>query len=186
MSIVLDICEFQLGYLYFLHAKANIMMNGTFSKILYSDEHLILNGIFLHLPLDITSIEKVANKNIIQFHPNSTTNAPLIRELSKIENRIIEYYKQLQQSIYEPSENAVSRYRDDVSDVYMKRYKPVKKLSCLLSKQLASGKLKLYRDYSEQRTTKGKTPYYMIKISGVWENEIEIGITYKIIEAFTE
>jgi len=175
MSIVLDIGNFQLGYLYFLHAKPNIMMNGTFSKILYSDEHLILNGIFLHLPLDITSIEKVANKSIIQFHPGSVTNTPLIRELSKIENRIIEYYKQLQQPTVEPNENALSKYRD----------KPVKKLTCLLSKQLASGKLKLYRDYSDKSCNIGKVPYYLIKISGIWENEIEIGITYKIIEAFT-
>jgi len=159
MNIVFDISNFQLGYIYFLHAKQNIVMDGIFSKIIYSNEHMTLNGIFLHIPLEVSSVDKIMNKNIVRFSPSSPTNISLIQELSKIENRIIEYYKQTHQN---------NKY--------------AKKASCLLTKQLYSGSLKLYRDYLDNRPTHGRTPYYVVKISGIWENSEEIGITYKILE----
>jgi hypothetical protein len=136
-------------------------MDGIFSKIIYSNEHMTLNGIFLHIPLDVSSVDKIMNKNIVRFSPSSQMNISLIQELSKIENRIIEYYKQIHQN---------NKY--------------AKKTSCVLSKQLYSGSLKLYRDYLDNRPAHGQVPYYVVKISGIWENAEEIGITYKILEAF--
>ena len=160
MNIVFDITNFQLSNIFFLDAKQNIIMDGTFSKIIYSNHFITLNGIYFYLPIDIQSIERVNNRNIIKFHPSSSTNSLFVQDLSKIECRIIEYYKQMNQI--------------------------TKKTSCLLTKQLYSGNLKIYKDYNDYGTKsfRDKTPQYIVKISGIWETKEEIGATYKIIECY--
>jgi len=159
MNVIFDIQNFQLEYLFFMDAKQNIIMDGVFSKIIYSNQHLTLNSIYLYLPIEIQSIDKIMNKNIIKFLPSSPNNTLFVQELSKLEYRMLEYYKQM---------NHVN-----------------KKISCLLTKQLYSGNLKLYRDYNDYKTNKNKKPHYIVKISGIWENSEELGITYKILESFS-
>jgi hypothetical protein len=159
MNIIFQIQDFQLGYLYFLDTKQNIIIDGVFSKIIYSNQYLTLNSIFLYLPIEIQTIDKIMNKNVIKFYPSAPQNIQLVQELSKIEYKIIEYYKHV---------NHIQ-----------------KKTVCLLTKQLYSGNLKLYRDYNSYKLNCDKKPQYIVKISGIWENEDEVGITYKIMEAFS-
>jgi hypothetical protein len=161
MNIVLDISKFTLGNTFFLDAKRNIIMEGSFTKIIYSNQFVTLNGIYLYLPIEIQSIDKINNKNIMKFHPSSQLNTPLIQELSRMEYRIIEYYKQL--------------------------HNITKKTTCLLTRQLYMGNLKIYKDYADygMKNLKDPAPHYIVKISGIWETEEEIGTTYKIIECYT-
>jgi hypothetical protein len=158
MNITLDISNFQLGYLYFLNPKQNIIMDGTFSKIIYSNEYLSLNSIYLYMPLEIQSIDKTMNKNIAKISNDSMKNTFLIQELIKIENRIIEYYKQTHPN------------------------KSNKSVSMSLYKQLSFGVLRLYKEYPAHVQDKKNTLQFILKISGIWESQQEIGITYKIIE----
>lgn len=158
MNIIFDINKFTLGYIYFLEPKRNMIMDGIFSKIIYSNQYFTLNGIYLYLNIEIAMIEKTLNKNIIKFYPSIPINNLLVQELSKVEYRIIEYYKQLNNII--------------------------KKTSCVLTKQLYSGSLKLYKEFNDNKLTYDREPSYVIKISGIWENEEEVGINYKIIEAY--
>lgn len=157
MNVILDIYGFQLNNIIFLESKRNMIMDGTFSKIIYSTEHFSLNSIYFTFAIDLLSIEKNMNKYIMKYNPNSYTNANLIQELSKIEYRIIEYYKQI---------NQIN-----------------KRTNCILNRQLLTGNLKIYKDYTLSKTNKS-SPQYIIKISGIWENNSEIGITYKIIEGY--
>lgn len=83
-----------------------------------------------------------------------------MQELSKLEYRIIEYYKQINQN------------------------KSSKKAMCLLTKQLYSGTLKLYKENHFANTIKDKKGQYVVKISGIWETSEEIGITFKLVEMF--
>ena len=158
MNIIFDIEKFILAYTYFLEAKRNMIMDGTFSKILYSNEMFTLNGIYLYLPLEIQSIEKNINKYIIKFYPSSNINMSLVQELSKIEYKILEYYKQV-------------------------NYVNNKKSLCSLTKQLYSGNLKVYKDYNENKLVSDKPQTYIVKISGIWENCEDVGITYKVFES---
>jgi hypothetical protein len=162
MNITLDIPNFQLGYLYFLNPKQNIIMDGTFSKIIYSNEHLSLNSIYLHLPLEIQSIDKTMNKNIAKIASDSNKNLHLIQELIKIENRIIEYYKQTHPN------------------------KSNKSISTALYKQLSFGALRLYKDFPANIQDKKNMLQFILKISGIWESQQEIGITYKIMEIWND
>jgi hypothetical protein len=158
MNIILDLSDFQLGYLYFLQPKQNIIMDGTFSKIIYSNEVFSLNSIYLHLPLEIATIERQGSKNIVKLAGDSSFNINTIQQLSKIENRIIEYYKQTHPN------------------------KMGKIASCSLYKQLMNGSLKLYKEYNVGNDHLKSSMQFILKISGVWEGPGDIGMTYKIIE----
>jgi len=156
MNVIIDISNYNLGYTYFLDAKRNMVVEGTFSKIIYSNQHFTLNGIYIHLPFEVDSIDRNLKKYILKFYPSSKINTPLVQELNRIEYKIIEYYKQL----------------NGIAD---------KKSSCSLTKQLFSGSLKVYKDYNRQAVYTNIT--YIIIISGIWETSDEIGITYKVVES---
>lgn len=157
MNVILDVYGFQLNNIIFLESKRNMIMDGTFAKIIYSNQYFSLNSIYFDFTIEILSIEKQMNKFIMKYNPNSYANNTLIQELSKIEYRIIEYYKQI---------NQIN-----------------KRTNCILNKQLLTGNLKIYKDYNLSKINKNP-PQYIIKISGIWENNNEIGITYKIIEGY--
>jgi hypothetical protein len=157
MNIILDIYGFQLNNIIFLESKRNMIMDGTFAKIIYSNQYFSLNSIYFDFPIELLSLDKQLNKYIMKYNPNTFSNNALIQELSKIEYRIIEYYKQTNEIC--------------------------KRTNCILNKQLLTGNLKMYKDFNLSKINKNP-PEYIIKISGIWENNNEIGITYKIIESY--
>lgn len=153
MNVVMDIQKFSLGNTYFLETKRNIIMEGTFTKIIYSNHNFSFNGIFLFFPIEITSIEKIMNKYIMKLNPTSEINSPILHDFSRLELKLIEYYKQMTNCS--------------------------KRATCLFSKQLYSGHIKIYKGLDEHIN---KDKQYIIKLSGIWETYDEVGITYKIIE----
>lgn len=155
MNIILDNTNFQLGYMYFLQPKQNIIMDGTFSKIIYSNECFSLNSVYLCMPLEIQCVERSGNKHIARLSVDSSNNSVFIQELSKIETRIIEYYKQTH-----PNKGS----KNSVVSIY---------------KQLMSGIIKLY---NARKDGDAVLPEFILKISGIWESQTDIGLTYKIIE----
>ena len=160
MNVVLNMSDFQLGYIYFLNEKPNIIMEGTFSKMIYSNEHFTMSGIYLYVPIEIQTKEKIMNKNIIKFDTTTAANEAIIQELSRIELRILDYYKKTHQQ------------------------KGNKKTVCALSKLLCSGYLKLFLTDAGATNERYQDVYYTLKISGVWETREEIGITYKITTSY--
>jgi len=157
MNIIIDISNYNLGYTYFLDSKRNMVIEGTFSKIVYSNQYFTLNGIYIHLPFEVESIDRNLKKYILKFYPSSKINTPIVQELNRMEHKIIEYFKQM---------NGVNH----------------KKSSYSLTKQLFSGSLKVYKDYTRNITSDSNITYVII-ISGIWETCEEVGITYKVVES---
>jgi hypothetical protein len=154
MNIIYNIDQFHFHNLFFLEPKRNIIMDGKFTKIVYSDESIIMNGIYLITPFDEFYIENNLNKCILKLNINNYINANIINELIRIERYIIEYYKHL--------------------------FDCSKKPFALLKEQILNGNIKLYKEYSNNMNeNKCKI---MIKISGIWENEEQVGLTYKFME----
>jgi hypothetical protein len=65
--------------------------------------------------------------------------------------------------------------------------KCVRKISNTLSKQLYLGSMKIYKDLhsfknydNNNKNTDENSVDFFLKISGVWETENEIGLTYKL------
>jgi len=159
MNICIDLDHFFINYISFLETKRNIIMEGNFTKLLYSNQYFTMNNIFIYLPIESNGIEKVMNKSFLKFNPLSERNSVLIRELSNIELKILEYYK-----LYFHSEC---------------------KIVNLLTKQLNSGNIKVLCDKKNDNSKNTDTELsrqFILKISGVWETYEDIGLTYKLLE----
>jgi hypothetical protein len=152
MIITLELQKLLLSNIYFLDKKRNIIMDGNFTKIMYSNDKFTMNGLYILFPIETISNER--NSNMFRFNPHNTNNVTAINDISKLEYRIIEYYKNT--------------------------FQCKGKISNLLSKQLYLGSLKLYKEQGVVDNNILKK--YVIKISGVWESQDEVGITYKLVE----
>uniref|UniRef100_A0A6C0HGS6 Uncharacterized protein n=1 Tax=viral metagenome TaxID=1070528 RepID=A0A6C0HGS6_9ZZZZ len=178
MNIVINPHKFNSQCIFFLDKKKNNIINGCFSKIIYSTECFTMNGIFVVIPLiskspnlinnttenavlsrdDLSSryIETSDNKYTVYFYTHDVNNLQYITIISEIENAIINTYKEM---------NGVK-----------------KRSNLVLTQQLYRGFFKIYKEKQNCKSTTDMK--YMLKISGVWENTEEVGITYKFIEIY--
>ena len=138
----------------YLYPKKNTIIDGEFTKILFSKENITLNGIYIYLPM--TTEKKVTTNNeiFIRNIVNTSLNNTIIQDLKLLEQSILGHFKQYIR-------------KDRIID-------PV------LSKQLSSGQIRVYKELHNNINRKKK--HTVIKISGVWETNKKIGLTYKIME----
>jgi hypothetical protein len=177
MNLSIDLYNFSLVNINFLDTKKNIIMDGNFTKIIYSNQWFTINSIFIHFPIEWLSVEKIANKSILRFNPYSPKNLPIVQDFAKFETRILEYFK------------TFGKLHTRTTNTF--------------SKQLYTGNMKIFKEYVDPN----KVPYddhsyyggkiivtndrdnlpetqrmFVIKISGIWENYEEIGLTFKLME----
>ena len=195
-----------LNNIRFLEKKQNIIMQGEFTKIMYSTEGLTMNGVYVLCPLQCTSdksntvihthTQSYSNssyhKHMIFFQPNHPENCKIISYFHSFEKTLIDLYIE-HTKLYHPNN---------------KHSVDAKTCTYSLHNQLVAGYTKVYRDYccadgdgrssnsgsgnsgsgnsgsgnSGSGNSASGIPVYSIKISGVWETSSEIGITYKFIE----
>jgi hypothetical protein len=156
MNILIKTDDFSIENLFFLERKKNVIIDGTFSKIIYSDNLFIMNGLFFEFPLqlNVETAQHVFNKQCVYFNSHLQKNLLCITKISEIENSILNYYKKA---------NGLD-----------------KKNNLLLTTQLYNGFFKIYKDNTH--ASNNGTKKYILKISGLWETRNEIGITYKFAE----
>jgi hypothetical protein len=88
MLLLIKPDDFKLNYIYFLEKKTNAIIDGFFTKICFSDECMIMNGISIDIP--IQSFVKSLQYKSIQFDRELNTN--LILQISIMEEELIGYY----------------------------------------------------------------------------------------------
>jgi len=78
----------------------------------------------------------------------------------------------------------IIKLEETILNAYMKHYQVSNKhMNTNLSMQLMNGRTRLYREGNgDDESTPHTSPEIILKISGVWENAHEIGITYKFVE----
>lgn len=107
MNIAIDIKDFDINYVFFQKPITNTVIdNSNFIRILYSNDLMILNGIYIKIKLDIKSVETYYNKYKCIF--NTTDNQHIINKIQSIENLILERYcsnKIKRKKIYEQLTN---------------------------------------------------------------------------------
>jgi hypothetical protein len=146
MNIIKQLNQFDIDNVYFCEPiKNNIMTDGIFIRIIYSNNFFILNGIYLLIPFQNLTIEKYYNKFRCNFdillHKEMINQIKVIEEQILIKNRI---------------EHKIPIY---------KIYEHVK-----------NGNVKIFSDNIETINNK-----FLLKISGIWETDINYGVTYKFI-----
>ena len=126
MNLVLDETNYNINNIFFYEPVKNTVMDDSkFIRIIYSDEHVILNG--LYLKLDIEN-----NNNVLDF-------------LDKTEREILNKYK--------INKNNVNKNRC---------IKIQEQLQFLINKNIPKKNV-------------------IIKISGIWETNLMMGLTFKFI-----
>ena len=155
MFLLLDPKDFNIKNIYFLEKKSNKLMDGFFTKIIFTNSFMTMNGIFLKLAIQKSPLIQKSSY-FLQFDPNC--HKEVITRLSLIEKQLLLYYNFFNKTQKNPIYN--------------------------LKNQLQNGSVKYYRPFYKEdayRTQSIGGSYY-IKISGIWENQYEIGVTFKIIE----
>jgi hypothetical protein len=98
MNIVLNHNNFNIENINLLKKRNNTVIEGTFTKFTYSNENLIMNGIYLRLVISnmiLNYDDKFIN---ITFQPYDKENIEYIQNLTDIEMDILKYYNSLNNS----------------------------------------------------------------------------------------
>ena len=137
------------GNIHFLDTKPDNIMEGKFTKLIFSNEEFTLNGLYMVIDLFNAQEKQCENRNkfTLKFQSNHLNNISLIHSILQMEQKIL--------------------------DIYYNYKKPKKYAKLALHQQLTNGFL---HAYYEKNNFKNK---YMLKISGVWETSQCYGITYK-------
>lgn len=129
MNIILNINSISNNNIYFYDSVKNtILNNSNFIKITYSNNHFILNGIYIK----------------ITIHKNYKNNT-ILDKINNLETQILSLY-------------------NNNNKIY--NYKINEQLNYLITKLNNSNKDMIN---------------YILKISGIWETDFNIGLTYKFI-----
>lgn len=151
MFLLLNLYDYAEYNIFYGPKKSNMIMDGTFTKIIYSNEYITLYGLFLDLP--VTSNYPLSSTiDISYFHKDT------IRKLTNIECHLLETYRQ-----------------------FMEKKNITKNPIYCLHNQIETGCLKYYKEHSYVNPIEK----LYIKISGIWENDRDFGITFKIIQYST-
>jgi len=139
------------------------MENSVFIKLIYSNSIIILNGLYLQLDLNLISSEVYFKKLKHTYDINNVNNNNVLNNIYNIENGILD------------------------------KYNSNKKKKNIIHDALITGVIKLYpntryNDDMESNTLTSSiskfnstsTTVFILKISGIWENDNEYGLTYKI------
>jgi len=186
----------------FLDKKRNMIMDGDFVKIVYSDEYMAINTIFFVTTLKLkhrtTPNDEPFGKhrttpNDEPFGKHRTDQSMYLSEGPCCEKYTIwfsPYESNNQQSI--PS---LLEYEAVLLDEYRKQTGCTKEPLYFLKNQLLSGNLRVYRFYPfssngkhgvslPERSLATQDPilHILVKISGIWESNDSFGITYKFID----
>lgn len=160
MNLVLNSEHFNTAAIYFTEPKINThLVNSTFNRITYSTENFNMSGIYIQFELYIKYNEKNYNNNVYvyYFDQENEHNKSVIDEFFKIENNILHKWRNLQKN----------------STKIQKRE---------ITKQMTESSISVWNN-DTCITEKPAFHKFIIKISGVWENESdnEFGLTFKFI-----
>lgn len=109
----------------YLYPKKNTIMEGEFTKILFSKSNVTLNGLYIYLPL---SVEKQLNDSHIRYLTNNTNNLSIVHDLKNLESNILNNYM-----------------------IYTKRNK---NCETVIAKQLNTNSIRVYHDNINKKKNK--------------------------------
>ena len=164
MNVVISTTEYNLSQIYFTEKKPNTHIpKSTFNRITYSTNDFIMNGVYIQFELYIRQIEQNFNSNIYNsyFDPFHEHNDKLISIFQNIETGILEKWLRLEN--YTATEPVLTR-----------------NMATDIIQQLRKGVISVWKN-DLQYSDKPQFQHFIIKISGIWENDDGYGLTYKFI-----
>ena len=182
MNFSMKIEDYQIEKIHFMKMKKNIIMdNSLFIKIIYSDAFMVMNGIYIQCPFLVKQpSSSYFSSSSSTFHRVVPTRSfPDSLYDTTIKNRMmlfpLEDNARLIHMLMEIEHNILSYYRKDHGSPIIPMY--------TLKAQLEKGFLKLGISHGTTAiAANAPKKTICLKISGIWENESNIGINYKFFE----
>jgi hypothetical protein len=121
MNLVQTVEQYNLNNIYFCEPiKNNVMTNGSFIRIIYSTDMVILNGINLSIILNDIHIEKYYNKYKCSFNVNY--HKDVIENIRIIEENLLKnisiYNKIAQYKVYDQMKNGnIKIFSDNIEKI---------------------------------------------------------------------
>jgi len=202
MNLTISFDQFSTNHILFTEPKNNNVMDGHFTKILYSTDLFTMNEIYLCFPIKTYSDHY--SRSQLSFNINYPDNQECIKEFSRIESDILAFYKEnvhcRKRSVLKMADQLMSGNINLYSSHFysgggggFKSISNVDKSNggdAWISEMRASNKKN--RDYNSadvdgwisDTRNRNYQDYskYAMKISGVWETDLEVGITFKLVE----
>lgn len=188
MNAVLPLSHYSLNHVFFQDQVVNTVMDdGKFRRIIYSDALCALNGIFLAFQLQVLYVEKAYNKfkcvlerpaHLAQPQPQ-----PQAQHSSSLNDSTIQTLMQLERELLAkcattlPGKVPIYRITDQLSNGFLKVFH-------------VSPALQVYNGDSAAAAAAAAafsaltTADFIIKIYGIWENDHEFGLTYKVNDTY--
>lgn len=139
--------------------KNAIISDSRFIRIQYVDPNVTLMGLLYEVPIkEISNCSNVYKKCIITYNVHNRENIKTFDEFKQIESIILHKYQSNQSNI---------EFKNPIFN---------------LRSHLDSGIIKIYSDADNiynKPTSNNDT--FVLKISGIWENDSEFGLTFKIL-----
>ncbi len=146
MNIALNINQYEINNIYFCDPiKNNVVTDGMFIRLIYSNDLFVTNGINLCVPFSDVVIEKYYNKYKCML--NVTNNRSVIEHIYQVE-------------------------KDILNKINTKN----KIIQTKITEQLRNGNFKIFSENIEKTNN---PQLFILKISGIWETEHYIGLTFK-------
>ena len=139
--------------------KNSIMQYSNFYKLLYSNDLLILNGVYI--------IFKLNTKNILKdkVYYDLNVNYEILNKLYIIENNIL--------NIINNKKNKIFKLKELFENGFIKfSYSDYDTSNFNLNKNIKN---------INNNNNNNNLNYFVLKVSGLWENKENIGLTFKII-----
>ena len=186
MNKIINICEEIDKYddkcIYFCDPiKNNIINDGNFIRILYSKSFVLLNGIYLYFSLHLQSIEKYYNKLKCNFitgkHLDTIYKIRCLEEelLKKVSIKKTPQYKLSEQF----NNGNLKIFNDTISN---KNNDNNNKNNNKNNDNNNNDNAKNIDNKEKDKIIDTNERIFILKISGIWENELYYGLTFKFIK----
>jgi hypothetical protein len=142
-------------------------------------EHFNKNYIYFNEPIQNTIISESRFIRILYSTPNIIFNGINILLKINIENVDKQYNKNIIYYNIEKNAEMVNNIKN-IEENILEKYSTEKEPAFNLISQVNTGALKLFSDYNEKK----KNIDVILKISGLWEDNLSYGITYKFLSVY--
>jgi len=167
MNIIIPSETFNINNIYFQDPiKNNIFDNSNFIKIIYSNNVLTLNCVVIEFNLYLLNCDIFYNKHKYSYNVN--LNFDMIITLYAIEKNILSKLSHL-------NKRPVYRLYDFLCSGHIKVFHEKNDMN-------NNNTIKTKKNNDENKNMLDILQSFGVKISGVWENNVDYGLTYKFIK----
>ena len=179
MNIVIDISNILFNGIFIFDKRKNVIIDGYFSRLVYSTPHFVMNGIYINCRLyKVPEIAPPPGFGLIR-HSNSYNH---FSSLSLSDSSTEGFRTTETFDLKNPHNLTYIVTLCSIEEFILNQYKETKNVtkSCVynIRNQLYSGSLKISA-YASTHLVKDDFIKLILKISGVWETDTCIGVTFK-------